>query len=174
MHADGHRFGKTKWRVVAKGRMKGQRERRRKKEKEKEKGARIAIHTKSILFVPRRPPRHYHHRASPLCLSSKLCSQFTSDQVSALRFYANPMPMSCRRRGEPLPLRRVRTEGDFIFRGPRAIPFSAGLFQGNHFPSLFGLRPSTRLWILYFFTPFSSLSACIRFSLSSLSRSCLS
>jgi len=73
--------------------------------------------------------RHRHHRCSPvapplsslrrcpLCLFSKLCSQFTSDQVSALRFYANPMPMSCNRRGEPLSLRRMGTEGDFIFRG---------------------------------------------------------
>jgi len=92
--------------------------------------ARIAIHTKSIPFVPRRPARDHRHRhrrhrcppPSPVpppapCLFSKLCSQFTSDQVSALRFYANPMPMSCNRRGEPLPLRRIGTEGDFIFRG---------------------------------------------------------
>lgn len=83
----------------------------------------------------------------PLCLTalastllplsftlSKLCSQFTSDQVSALRFYANPMPMSCHRRGKPLPLPSRDRRG---FHFPRSVPFlpPSGLFQGNHFPS---------------------------------------
>lgn len=132
LHADGHRFGKTKWRTVAKG---------RKEEGRKKKGksgwwARGSRFTQNRfpLCLTAPAPLLPHATASvpfpllsPLSLFlsfslsftlSKLCSQFTSDQVSALRFYANPMPMSCHRRGKPLPLRRTGTEGDFIFRGP--------------------------------------------------------
>lgn len=122
LHADGHRFGKTKWRAVAKGR----KEEGRKKKGESGCWARADRDSHKIDSLCASPPRHRHYSALlPLCLPppfplslSKLCSQFTSDQVSALRFYANPMPMSCHRRGKPLPLRRAGTEGDFIFRGP--------------------------------------------------------
>lgn len=119
-------------------------------------GARIAIHTKSIPFVLHRPgtaaTARHRLRATLLSLSlslslflsftlSKLCSQFTSDQVSALRFYANPMPMSCRRRGKPLSLYARQGPKGISFSAVRAIPFPAGLFQGNHFP--FTLRLGT-------------------------------
>lgn len=94
-----------------------------------------------------RHQHHRHHRRLRLCLLSKLCSQFTSDQVSALRFYANPMPMSCRRRGEP-PFTPGRDRRGFHFPRVRAISFSAGLFQGNHFLSL-PLFPTSRSCISF-------------------------
>lgn len=105
-----------------------------------------------------RHQHHRHHRRLRLCLLSKLCSQFTSDQVSALRFYANPMPMSCRRRGKP-PFTPGRDRRGFHFPRVRAISFSAGLFQGNHFLSLFSVfsRTLSHVSFLYFF-PFASLS----------------
>lgn len=140
-------------------------------------GARIAIHTKSIPFVLHRPgtaaTARHRLRASLLSLSftlSKLCSQFTSDQVSALRFYANPMPMSCRRRGKPLSLYARQGPKGISFSAVRAIPFPAGLFQGNHFPSPSGSVHRHPLSSLCFFAPSSHSAHPARtlFSLSSL------
>lgn len=92
----------------------------RRREEEEEEGRGLASRSvdrdstgESIPFVPRRR----------LCLLSKLCSQFTSDQVSALRFYANPMPMSCRRWGGPfLYVRGFAKKGFHFPRCPSFFP----------------------------------------------------
>lgn len=114
--------------------------------------------------------RHQHHYHHPhlllclclcLCLLSKLCSQFTSDQVSALRFYANPMPMSCRRRGEP-PFTPGRDRRGFHFPRVCAISSSAGLFQGNHFPSLFSIFSHTLSHVYRSCISFARLSSLVR------------
>lgn len=142
------------------------REAERAGKKEKAAGGRADRDSHKIDSLCASPPRHHRRR---LCLLSKLCSQFTSDQVSALRFYANPMPMSCRRRGEP-PFTLGRDRRGFHF--PRSVPFLPRqvCFKVTTFLLSSALAPFSRVYrscISFRSPPSQFLSrACIYASLS--------
>lgn len=88
----------------------------RKRKRKRARGG-IAIHTKSILFVPRRPG---------IATTAAVASASSPNFVANLRatksapFDFTLIRCRCRAVDEAnLPLRRVGTERDFIFRGPR-------------------------------------------------------
>lgn len=129
----------------------------------------IAIHTKSIPFVPLTasplyrplPPRHQRYRAPP---TASLCAS-SPNFVANLRatksapFDFTLIRCQCRAIDEAnlSLIYRVGYRRGFHF--PRSVPFllrQASLFQGNYFPSLFGsiLTPSIVPVFLLFFCPF--------------------
>lgn len=169
----------------------------REKEEESDWWARgIAIHTKSIPFVPLTAPAPPSPRATDrlsLCASSP---NFVANlrATKSAPFDFTLIRCQCRAIDEAnTPLYRVGYRRGFHF--PRSVPFlprQAGLFQGN-FPSLFAsiLVPSlvpVFLYVLPFFRPsillvvrFVSLCFSLSLSLSlfphpffTLSRACLS
>lgn len=127
----------------------GSKEKRKGKRKEKAAGgrARIAIHTKSIPFVPSPPrPRATTSVPSPTpSLSFSLSLLLSPNFVANLRatksapFDFTLIRCRCRAIDEAnLSLYAGQGPKGISFSAVRAIPSPAGLFQGNHFPSLSG------------------------------------
>lgn len=199
LHADGHRFGKTKWRAVAKGRKE---EGRKKKGKSGwwARGSRFTQNRFPLCLTAPAPSLPHATASVPFLLLS-LLSLFLSFSLSLLlspNFVANlratksaPFDFTlircrCRAIDEAnLSLYAEQGPKGISFSAVRAIPSPAGLFQGNHFP----LRPPTRYSapsiVPVFLCALLSFRSsrlyippppprCLSSPLSSLSRSCLS
>lgn len=201
LHADGHRFGKTKWRAVAKGRTKkewngeggGGREGERKRKRKRLVGAwdRDSHKIDSLCAPYRHRPPLSHSLSFSLCASSP---NFVANlrATKSAPFDFTLIRCQCRAVDEAnlSLIYQIGYRRGFHF--PRSMPFlsrQAGLFQGNYFPSLFGSVPTRTLYrsCISLRPPLlSPVSACSLLSLSLflfllshsfffiLSRSCLS
>lgn len=106
-------------------------------------GARIAIHTKSIPFVPHHPGTTAVASVPPLSFSRfSLLLLLSPNFVANLRatksapFDFTLIRCRCRAVDEAnLSLYAGQGPKGISFSAVRAIPFPADLFQGNHFPS---------------------------------------
>lgn len=122
MHADGHRFGKTKWRAVAKGRTKGRKKENGKKE-ERERES-----------LAGRADRNSHKIDFPLCLAARAASCASSPNFVANLRATKSAPFDftlircrCRVVDEAnllIPSSRARDTGRRGFHFPRSVPSS--------------------------------------------------